>query len=380
MPFAGPDRPSEAVTLSPADYEGILELLHVVTDIERADEFAEVVADWIGGVVAADVTSLNDVDPASATVRAVLSPRDFPIAPAVAQAMDELAGQHPLIAHMSSTGDGSAIKISDFWTRDQWRGSELYARVYAPMGIDHQMAIALPAPQPAVVGLALNRFGAGVSDDFSERDRTVLNRVRPHLAQSWRNARERERLRALLDASAGVLAAADESVLVLADPIYELVPGTLADVYRFHGRPSELTPLPIRVQSWLDQQRAVHARGQLDDLTRPLNTVRGPRRMILRYLPRGAGRDDALLVRITPAVRLPDQLAALGLTRREGEVLTALTTGATNADIAAALHLAPATVKNHLDHIYRKLGARGRVQATTIALAMLNPPPSADGA
>jgi DNA-binding CsgD family transcriptional regulator len=360
--------------LDAADYDAILDLVHAVADIDHPDQFAEIAVDQIGSVVASDFTSLNDVDPIAATFRSVFSPRTFPIDDfeAVTTALRDLSSQHPLIAHMSATGDGSAIKISDFWSRAQWRASELYRRVYARMGVEHQMAIALPTPQPAVVGLALNRCGTEPGDDFSERDRAVLNRIRPHLAQSWRNATERARLRSLLAATNVALEAADTAVLLLTNPIQELNPGTLTDLYRFYGRPSDHTALPTRVQRWLEQQRASHNRAGLDDLTRPLNAIRGRRRMIIRYLP-GAGHDDALLLRITPATHLPHELATLGLSPREAEVLTALTTGATNADIAARLHLAPATVKNHLEHIYRKLGAHGRVQATTIALTMLNP-------
>ena len=59
---------------------------------------------------------------------------------------------------------------------------------------------------------------------------------------------------------------------------------------------------------------------------------------------------------------------ALGeLTPREYEVLVALAGGATNAEIAAALHLGEATVKTHVSRVLTKLGARDRTQAVVIA-------------
>jgi len=58
-----------------------------------------------------------------------------------------------------------------------------------------------------------------------------------------------------------------------------------------------------------------------------------------------------------------------GLTRREQEVLNRLASGATNAAIAAALHLSERTVAHHVSAILRKLGATNRVAAVDEARA-----------
>jgi two-component system response regulator DesR len=55
------------------------------------------------------------------------------------------------------------------------------------------------------------------------------------------------------------------------------------------------------------------------------------------------------------------------LSAREHDVLMLLTTGATNREIAAALHLSSETVKKHAAALYRKLGVRNRTEAAQLA-------------
>jgi DNA-binding NarL/FixJ family response regulator len=55
------------------------------------------------------------------------------------------------------------------------------------------------------------------------------------------------------------------------------------------------------------------------------------------------------------------------LTERELEVLRAVATGLTNAEIAQELQLSESTVKTHVGRAFAKIGARDRVQAVIIA-------------
>lgn len=56
------------------------------------------------------------------------------------------------------------------------------------------------------------------------------------------------------------------------------------------------------------------------------------------------------------------------LTAREREVLALLVDGLSNLEISEQLSIGMATVKYHLTNIFTKLGAKNRVEATTIAL------------
>lgn len=77
-----------------------------------------------------------------------------------------------------------------------------------------------------------------------------------------------------------------------------------------------------------------------------------------------------LLRRLTGAVNLPAGEAgpATPLTSREGEVLKQLAFGLSNKEIAAALGISYETVKEHVQHILRKLNVADRTQAAVWAV------------
>ena len=65
-------------------------------------------------------------------------------------------------------------------------------------------------------------------------------------------------------------------------------------------------------------------------------------------------------------------VAALGITRREADVLALAGTGRTNVEIGAALGISPGTAKHHLESIYRKFEVHSRTGATRSALATIS--------
>ncbi len=79
-------------------------------------------------------------------------------------------------------------------------------------------------------------------------------------------------------------------------------------------------------------------------------------------------RDE--LRRVTGALATP-RLAAdveVPLTQRESEVLRQLAYGLTNKEIAGTLHISYETVKEHVQHILRKIGVSDRTQAAVWAV------------
>ncbi|MFI7420139.1 response regulator [Nonomuraea sp. NPDC049684] len=75
---------------------------------------------------------------------------------------------------------------------------------------------------------------------------------------------------------------------------------------------------------------------------------------------------DRFAPQLTPAPREQHRLLDL-LTAREHDVLVQVARGLSNAEVAAALHLAEATVKTHLSRVLLKLGLRHRAQVVVFA-------------
>src|SRR5262249_20829594 len=74
-----------------------------------------------------------------------------------------------------------------------------------------------------------------------------------------------------------------------------------------------------------------------------------------------------ILRRVSGALAAHSQIDVM-LTKREGEVLKQLAFGLTNKEIAQALGISYETVKEHVQHILRKIGVADRTQAAVWAV------------
>ena len=70
---------------------------------------------------------------------------------------------------------------------------------------------------------------------------------------------------------------------------------------------------------------------------------------------------------VTDLVEQPHEHPDLQLTPRQAEVLELLERGRSTAQIAEDLHLSSETVRNHIRHILKAVGAHSRLEAVAIA-------------
>ncbi len=96
-----------------------------------------------------------------------------------------------------------------------------------------------------------------------------------------------------------------------------------------------------------------------------------PRQQIIEGI-KGSARGDRIILtqrsqhaQIDEALRWPGR--DIGLTERESELLSMLSTGMTNRELGSHLYISENTIKTHLRRLYAKLGVRNRAQAASLA-------------
>jgi DNA-binding CsgD family transcriptional regulator len=343
--------------LGPADYEGVLAFLHGLYAVDRPPAFPQQAMLGIAGLIPCDVLSYNEIDPHRQRASMVMEPVDA-VTPAAHATFQRLQHQHPLINHYARSQDGGSRKISDFLSLSQFQRLELHHEFFRPMRIDYQMAVTIPSSPEVVIGIALNR----IRSDFSGRDRAVLDVIRPHLDQAYRNTQARSDLAERLAGAERALEAADRAIVLLtrdrrikeAGPRARLMLAGHAGAVKSDG-----SRLPTSLDGWVRGQSSIVGLVPPDgsrELT--LHSERG--RLHVRFVAAANGQmSDALVLW---EERVPVKQVG-ELSPREAEVLEWVAQGKTNAEIGGLLGVSPRTVQKHLEHVYDKLGVRSRAAA-----------------
>lgn len=251
---------------------------------------------------------------------------------------------HPVCVR-HQLGDPDALKLSDFLSRRELHRTRLYDVWFRPWQIEYELNVPIPSPQWHTKTFLFDRRG---SRDFTERDRLILDLLRPHLARLWQAARTRRLLRAALAQLDGVDEQESRGVIL---------PGA-GRAMDFASPPAnrllrEFFPeangglLPAALADWLES----------DDGRPFIRRIDGRRLLVERA-------EGALLLR--------ERQEGIRLTAREREVVSWVARGKTNAEIAQLLWLAPSTVRKHLENVYAKLGVNTRTAAVARFLGLID--------
>ena len=184
----------------------------------------------------------------------------------------------------------------------------------------------------------------------------MLARIRVHLA----NARLTQSARAALDVSGRFLLAVNgQGRIMWSTPQAQKL---LSD--NLTAATEDELVLPDAMLQWLEQAQ----KAKTGPKTPAMASFPNNDQLRLQYMGKLGPNEFLLRLAKESGTNLPAEFSSeLGLTTREGEVLSWLSKGKTNRDIAQILGLSPRTVDKHLEQIYAKLGVENRTAAAAIA-------------
>ncbi len=331
-------------------HEQHLEVLACIQELHACRSltaFPERALHALAKLVPCNLAAFNEVNLPQKRIVAIT---DRPMRADIAEVWERFSHQHPMFRHASETGDGQALKISDFLSPAEYHRLDLYRAFYREVEAEDQFSIVVRSDAGVLIAIALNR----PHRDFAESDRVKLNLVRPHLLQAYANVEElaghgeqkRDLQTALRETGHGLIALDDNQRVAHATP------GAADCLGRYFPIISEpLGALPRPLLDWLGAATA-----------EPFMVASSVRRLIVRR-PR-YGTRDLLLLSEAANGRPP---GARPLTPREREVLRWMADGKSNAEIATILGIAAGTAKQHVERILAKLGVENRTAAAVFA-------------
>ena len=348
------------------DFRSLLECIGEMHAHHDLDSFGRRVLALVPKLVSASYSSYNEFNLRLHRGAHILDSPDVNLGPP-GQTWDLLLREQPLILHYQRTGDGTAHKISDFMTRRRYHDTALYCEVFRHAGVEFQMAFYLPERPPNSVAIALIRD----RHDFTERDRLVLNLLRPHLFQAYRNAELVTHLSEEFAQTTAALETLSQGIVTLdaQGRIRFYTPRARQWLNKYFDRPAHANGrLPGEVQGWLrQQQRPATRTGTLPAPRQPLRVERNGSQLTIRLLAGATTGQQTLVMEEHRTELSAAPLQSLGLTAREAEVLLWVAQGKTNPEIGTILGLSPGTVHKHTEHIFEKLGVETRTAAAACA-------------
>jgi DNA-binding CsgD family transcriptional regulator len=349
--------------LSHRDLDTLLALVGDIYQRRNLAAFRRDVLLILPSLVPSEITSYNEVDVTAGHDTGLIKP-DGIFTSRHWQIFNTYLRQHPLIDHYSKTHDARALKISDFLSARQFHSLPLYNEFYRLLGIEHQLAVTLPARRSRVIGVALNR----TRPDFTDRDRLCLNLLRPHLIQAYRNAEAVTELeRKLAAVTGGMEALGCGLVLLNARNDVELMTGQAQRQLSaiFGTRALRKRHLPNMLKQWLREQERLSPLAGVPAPRKPLLLRCGEMRLRLRLV--SSSSQKLLILENKEEAVCPADFEAIGLTRREAEVLIWICQGKGNPEIAVILGLSVRTIEKHVERILEKLGVETRTAAAVLA-------------
>jgi DNA-binding CsgD family transcriptional regulator len=274
------------------------------------------------------------------------------------EALNAFIHENPVFVEVVVKRRADAVILSDFVSARQFSNTHIYNEFYRQLSdANTQLAISLPVSSDFDITCQLNRVGR----DFSERDRSILNLIAPHLVNAIRNAFAFERLNAALEKKeSGVISIDGNGRMQFVSAFAR----RLLDRYFAEEKRAD-NSLPRRLWEWL---KSAEADDDFDAPRPPLRISRADAHLTVRAVYNSTTLERTLLLEERRALTPQILEASLPVTRRESQVLFWMAQGKTDGEIAVICGISQHTAQKHAQNIYIKLGVETRTAAMMRAL------------
>lgn len=286
--------------------------------------------------------------------------------------------EHPILHHMPHALKG-AYKVSDFVSQKEICYLEgFYQQYLRPLHLEDQMTFFLPNANSGswynlsqvdatLTGFSLHR----TQRNFIERDRLILNLLRPHLFQAYCNAQHSQQLQQDLNQLQQSLNCLGLVILNGGGQVQQVTPQALVWLADYFPKQPCSLQLPEHLWAWVKHQITNSTeKPDLLNVCLPLRIQQAGKQLVIRLVVEQTGKRYLLLLE-EQMLSLSQSLQLLGLSQRETEVLFWVMRGKDNKAIATNLSVGISTVRKHLENIYQKLGVQSRTEAISQALEKL---------
>jgi DNA-binding CsgD family transcriptional regulator len=369
-------------TLALKDTQELHQSIQQLYTFHNLDTFGVNALSIVDQLVPSDMPLFHLTNTRTGQIQQTFLPNYDGVSPKLNRVLNEVLSQnrnnHPIAQHMPQTLHG-AYKISDFVSEKELHRMEgLYQQFLRPLGIEEQLLFFLPSINPdkwcelaqadvTLIGFILNRSQC----NFTERDRLILNLLRPHIFQAYCNVQQYQCLTQKSNQLQQFLYHLGVIIIDMEGKIQSIAPQAVIWIDTYFPKPTSSLKLPDHLWSWVKHQSTNLT--QTTDLLPaylPLHIEQAGRELVIRLsVDSLEGRYFLLLEEQT--VSCLHSLALLGLSQRETEVLSWVIQGKDNKTIAAHLNIHISTVCKHLENIYLKWGVQSRTEAIAQALEKL---------
>jgi len=343
--------------LSHADLKSVLDTVEALNAHVDIDTFPKRLVEATHGLVGSEMGCYTEINPHEDRV-VLYADTGNSLLDDLAPLFQEYQGQHPCLEDYGESRDGRARTVSEFLSVGQWHGRDLYNAFFRQFGFEDQLSFLLPTPEPIVLGLALNRSRRS----FTDRDRAVVDAIRPHVEQAYRHAILYSDLVSGVRAGEAVIESLECGVVVLTQElgIRHATPTARAWLERFFPeRRLAAAELPEPLDAWV--RRAVKDPTPEAKLTTPLATqMPTPEGQLGLVLLRPDVTSQWILIMELLPPPVASELGTVPLSPRLREVLDLLLQGRSEKEVANELELSRHTVHDYVKELHYRFGVSSR--------------------